>query len=168
MQREHKEALKVINEFSSTEPKSPWADFLRGIALMNSHRGFEALTAFNRYAQNAGWDASTHEYVGWCHYSLGNEKEALHHAKLGLEMNRNAVGCLVTAVIASKPADIAGLSEYFRNTFDAENTFEHVIEQVIGMEDQAAAKAVFGLLEKELPDSKLVATYRTKLETSTE
>jgi tetratricopeptide (TPR) repeat protein len=168
MQRKPAEALKAIKEFASFEPKSPWADFLRGLALMNQHRGFEAISAFNRYGETSGWDATAHEYAAWCYYSQGDEKSALEHAKKGLELNKDAIGCLVTAVCASKPAEIAGLAGYFKNSFDAENTFEYVMEQIIGMKDPAIPKAVFALMEKELPKSKLIATYRKKLETSTE
>ncbi|MCW1925527.1 hypothetical protein OKA05_23415 [Luteolibacter arcticus] len=162
------DALKVIKDFASLEPKSPWADFLRGLALMNLHRSFEAITAFNRYGTTAGWDATAHDYIAWCHFSEGDEKSALAHAKQGLELNKNAIGCLVTAVCASKPADVAGLAGYFKASFDAENTYEYVMDQVIRMRDPSVAKALFGLLEKELPKSKLIATYRKKLGESQE
>ena len=168
MQRKPADALKGIKEFASFEPKSPWADFLRGLAYMNLHRGFESITAFNRYGETAGWDATAHEYIAWCHFSGGDEKSALAHAKKGLELNKDAIGCLVTAVCASKPAEIAGLAGYFKNSFDAENTYEYVMEQIVGMDDPAIPKAVLALLEKELPKSKLIATYRKKLEVSTE
>jgi tetratricopeptide (TPR) repeat protein len=168
MQRKPADALKAIKEFASFEPKSPWADFLRGLAYMNQHRGFESITAFNRYGETAGWDATAHEYIAWCHYSEGDEKSALAHAKQGLELNKDAIGCLVTAVCASKPAEVAGLAGYFKNSFDAENTYEYVMEQIVDMDDPAIPKAVLALLEKELPNSKLIATYKKKLETSTE
>jgi tetratricopeptide (TPR) repeat protein len=168
MQSKPADALKAIKEFASFEPKSPWADFLRGLAYMNLHRGFEAVSAFNRYGEASGWDATAHEYAAWCHYYEGDEKSALEHARKGLELNKNAIGCLVTAVCASKPAEIAGLSGYFKNSFDAENTYKYVMEQIVEMDDPAIPKAVLALLEKELPKSKLIATYRKKLETSTE
>jgi tetratricopeptide (TPR) repeat protein len=168
MQRKHADALKVIKEFASFEPKSPWADFLRGLALMNLHRGFEAVTAFNRYGETAGWDATVHEYLGWSYYYQGDEKSALEHAKKGLDLNKDAYGCLLTAVCASKPADIAGLAGYFKDTFDAEYAYEYVMEQIVEMDDPAIPKAVLALLEKELPKSRLVATYRRKLKVSAE
>jgi hypothetical protein len=168
MQRKPAEAIKAIKEFASFEPKSPWADFLRGLALMNLHRGFEAVTAFNRYGETAGWDSSAHEYVAWSYYYQGDEKSALAHAKKGLELNKDAIGCLVTAACASKPAEIADLAGYFKNSFDAERTYEYVMEQIVGMDDPAIPKAVLALIEKELPKSKLIATYRKKLEASTE
>ena len=135
---------------------------------MNLQRGFEATTAFNRYGETAGWDASAHEYAAWCYYSQGDEKSALAHAKKGLELNKDSIGCLVTAVCASKPADIPALAVYFKNSFDAERTYGDVLEQIAGMKDPAIPKAVLALLEKELPKSKLIATYRKKLNVSAE
>lgn len=157
-------ALKVIAEFAAIQPKSPWADFLLGLALTNLQRDFEAITAFNRYAKIAGWDATTHSYVAWCHYTAGDESSALKHAMAGLALNRNATDCLLTAVLSTKPADMAGLAEHFKATFDHETTYEYVIDQAIGMEEEAIARAVFDLLRQQLPESKLVATYEKKLE----
>ena len=168
MESKPAEALKAIKEFALLDPKSPWADFLLGLALMNLHRDFEAITAFNRYGENAGWDAHVHEYAAWCYFSQGDEKSALAHAKKGLELNKDALGCLVTAVYASKPAEIPGLAVYFKNSFDAERTYEYVMEQAVEMKDPAVPKAVLALLETELPKSKLIATYRKKLEVSAE
>ena len=164
MEDKPEEALKVIGEFAAIQPKSPWADFLLGLALTNLQRDFEAITAFNRYAKFAGWDATTHSYVAWCHYTAGDESSALKHAMAGLALNRNATDCLLTAVLSTKPEDMAGLAGHFKATFDHENTYEYVIDQAIGMEEEAIARAVFDLLRQQLPESKLVATYEKKLE----
>ncbi|MCW1887628.1 tetratricopeptide repeat protein [Luteolibacter flavescens] len=158
------DALKAIKEFAAASPGSPWAEFLRGMALMYLHREFEAITAFNSYGKLAGWDATAHDYIAWCHYMEGNEKSAIEHAKQGLLLNKDMTGCLLTMVCSSKPAEIAQLGSYFKNTFDSEQTYAYVLDETMDMDDPGVPKAVFSLMETELPKSGLLEDYRKKVQ----
>lgn len=160
--------LSELEKMEKLPNPSPMLHFQKGSALAALRRPAEARAAYTAYAEELGWDGDVHEMVADTYLSEGKKKEALDHALKGLADQKDSMGCLSTAVVASGPAEVVALKGHFAAHSDPETAYDAAITYAIEMEDLEVGRATLAMLKEAKPDSELIEMYEGRLEEGVE
>lgn len=139
-------------------------NYLRGDVLLAQERYKEAITAYEKYAAQFGWDANTYEMVADSWWGLGDREKATEFAMKGLEDDHRSWGCMMTLLVALPAMKKDEIDPWLEKNEFEEGLLEWVIDWSLENDDQEGSVHVFRLLKKHHPESALIEYYNDILD----
>ena len=159
------EALAELNDAKAKEIAGPLSHYQMGSILADLEKHTEALEHYTNHTDKFGFDSNIYELIADSQLALEDFEKARESALAGLTDNPSSLGCLITLVAATPPAEIidSAFSEKFAATQDSEGSYETALDYLLDLEDPERALGLFALLKKNHPDSDLIEYYEEEL-----
>jgi len=160
----NEEALKSINLAAEKAPSLPTVFYMRSTIYQALERWDEAIEQLDKYIEALGSDSDIYEQLADCYIGKEDYGTAEKYAKMGVEDNPNALGCLESYCVSIDEDEVAKVMKIIEQSRRAEEAFEVCVETFSIMESTEVARSLFEKMKQRFPKNPRLKALKITIE----
>lgn len=158
-----KPLFRALNAFEDIDLGDEGAAYYRLLVHYQDEDWEGVLEAVSPVAERYGWNSEFYEYAADAYFFLGQRRKAERHARLGLDLNANHWGLIMTFAVCSRRDNWDQIRDDINATSDPELCYEWVLDYGLNQGKRGLARRVTRFLREDFPDHPLLAYYEDLL-----